>query len=37
MRLTGEGDTLEQGIEIVAQPPGKSLQNVLLLPAARRR
>ncbi len=31
MRLTGEGDTLEQGIEIVAQPPGKRLQNVLLL------
>jgi chromosome segregation protein len=31
MRLTGEGDSLEQGIEIVAQPPGKRLQNVLLL------
>jgi chromosome segregation protein len=31
MRLTGEGDTLDQGIEIVAQPPGKRLQNVLLL------
>lgn len=31
MRLVGEGDTLEQGIEIVAQPPGKRLQNVLLL------
>ena len=31
MRLTGDGDTLEQGIEIVAQPPGKRLQNVLLL------
>jgi chromosome segregation protein len=31
MRLTGEGDALEQGIEIVAQPPGKRLQNVLLL------
>lgn len=31
MRLTGEGDTLDQGIEIVAQPPGKRLQSVLLL------
>jgi len=31
MRLTGEGDELDQGIEIVAQPPGKRLQNVLLL------
>jgi chromosome segregation protein len=31
MRLTGDGDSLEQGIEIVAQPPGKRLQNVLLL------
>jgi chromosome segregation protein len=31
MRLIGEGDALEQGIEIVAQPPGKRLQNVLLL------
>ena len=31
MRLTGEGDSLDQGVEIVAQPPGKRLQNVLLL------
>lgn len=31
MRLTGEGDSLDQGIELVAQPPGKRLQNVLLL------
>lgn len=31
MRLTGEGDALDQGIEIAAQPPGKRLQNVLLL------
>jgi chromosome segregation protein len=31
MRLIGEGDALDQGIEIVAQPPGKRLQNVQLL------
>jgi chromosome segregation protein len=31
MRLTGDGDVLDAGIEIVAQPPGKRLQNVLLL------
>lgn len=31
MRLTGEGDALDQGIEIQAQPPGKRLQNVQLL------
>jgi chromosome segregation protein len=31
MRLTGDGDALDQGIEIVASPPGKRLQNVLLL------
>jgi chromosome segregation protein len=31
MRLTGEGDALDQGIEIVASPPGKRLQSVLLL------
>jgi chromosome segregation protein len=31
MRLTGEGDLLDAGIEIVAQPPGKKLQNVMLL------
>jgi chromosome segregation protein len=29
--LTDEGDLLETGIEITAQPPGKKLQNVLLL------
>ncbi|MCK4846216.1 MAG: chromosome segregation protein SMC, partial [Deltaproteobacteria bacterium] len=31
LRLTGEGDILDQGIEIVAQPPGKKLQNINLL------
>ncbi len=31
LSLTDEGDLLETGIEIVAQPPGKKLQNVLLL------
>lgn len=31
LRLTDEQDLLETGIEIVAQPPGKKLQNVSLL------
>ena len=31
LKLTDEGDVLESGIDIVAQPPGKRLQNVLLL------
>ncbi len=31
LQLTDEGDLLETGIEIIAQPPGKKLQNVLLL------
>lgn len=31
LALTDEGDLLETGIEIIAQPPGKKLQNVLLL------
>ncbi len=31
LRLTDENDLLETGIEIVAQPPGKKLQNVTLL------
>jgi chromosome segregation protein len=31
LRLLDEGDVLESGIDIIAQPPGKHLQNVLLL------
>ncbi|MCK4536453.1 MAG: chromosome segregation protein SMC, partial [Desulfuromonadales bacterium] len=31
LRLTDEDDILETGIDIVAQPPGKKLQNVSLL------
>jgi chromosome segregation protein len=31
LKLLDEGDVLESGIDIVAQPPGKRLQNVLLL------
>ena len=31
LRLTDESDLLETGIEVVAQPPGKKLQNVTLL------
>ncbi len=31
MRLTGEANASESGIDIVASPPGKRLQNVLLL------
>jgi chromosome segregation protein len=31
MRLTDEANTAESGIEIVASPPGKKLQNILLL------
>ena len=31
LRLMDEGDVLESGIDIIAQPPGKRLQNVLLL------
>ena len=31
LRIVGEGDILESGVEIVAQPPGKRLQNITLL------
>lgn len=31
MKLIDETDVLESGIELIAQPPGKRLQNVLLL------
>ncbi|MCK5237560.1 MAG: chromosome segregation protein SMC, partial [Deltaproteobacteria bacterium] len=31
LRLSGEGDVLEGGVEIVAMPPGKKLQNITLL------
>ncbi len=31
LRLTGDGDLLESGVDIVAQPPGKKLQNISLL------
>ncbi len=31
MKLTDEGNTAESGVDIIASPPGKKLQNVLLL------
>ena len=31
MRLTDEANSAESGIDIIASPPGKKLQNVLLL------
>ena len=31
MKLTDEANSIDSGIDIVAQPPGKKLQNVLLL------
>jgi chromosome segregation protein len=31
LRLVDETDVLESGIDVIAQPPGKKLQNVLLL------
>ncbi len=36
MRLTDQENAMESGIDIVAQPPGKKLQNVLLLSGGER-
>ena len=36
LKLTDENDVLESGIEIVAQPPGKTLRNMLLLSGGER-
>ncbi len=36
LRLTDKDDILESGIEIVAQPPGKKLQNITLLSAGEK-
>lgn len=36
LRLTGDGDMLEAGIEIIVQPPGKRLQNITLLSGGER-
>ena len=37
MRLTDENNIAESGIDIVASPPGKKLQNVLLLSGGENR
>ena len=37
LKLTDPDNLLESGIEIVAQPPGKKLQNISLLSTGRRR
>jgi len=36
LRLTDEGNVLESGIDIEVQPPGKKLQNMLLLSGGER-
>ncbi len=36
LRLADEKDVLESGIEIIARPPGKKLQNMMLLSGGER-
>ena len=36
LRLSDSADILESGIEIIAQPPGKTMQNMLLLSGGER-
>lgn len=36
LRLTDTGNILESGIDIIAQPPGKKLQNITLLSAGEK-
>ena len=36
LELTDTGDVLESGIEIIARPPGKKLQNMMLLSGGER-
>jgi len=36
LRLTDEENILESGVEIIAQPPGKKLQNITLLSAGEK-
>lgn len=36
LKLSDAGDALTSGIEIIAQPPGKSLQNMMLLSGGER-
>lgn len=37
LALEDENNPLESGIEIIAQPPGKKLQNIILCPEGKRR
>lgn len=36
LKIEDEGNVLESGIEIIAQPPGKNLQNMMLLSGGER-
>src|SRR5258708_12385224 len=36
MRLTDEENSAESGIDVIASPPGKRPQNLLLLPGAQK-